>query len=90
MYFIFVLLISFIFLYFNLLMNNSIPPTLNNGQSRIDEESAFINARINKQTQLDISQTLSDASSTPEVKCDPDPLVKQPFVKPDGDISRKY
>ena len=63
---------------------------LNNGQSRIDEESAFINARINKQTQLDTSQTLSDASWTPPVKNDPEPLVKQPFVKQNGDISRKY
>lgn len=71
-------------------MNNSTPPTLNSGQSRIDEESAFINARINKQTQQDISQTLSDASWTPEVKNDPEPFVKQPFVKPNGDISWKY
>jgi hypothetical protein len=65
-------------------MNNSTPPTPNNGQSRIDEESAFINAQIKKKQQA----TQEAVANT--LQADWFPLTKTPFVKPNGDISRKY
>lgn len=69
-------------------MNNSTPPK-NNGQSRIDEESAFINASIAKKQERENAKS-EEIRKALQGETPPPELTKAPFVKPNGDVSRKY